>query len=341
VKSNIGVDFQVTHQRGGLAVDGLQTTWGWLVAVYLFLGGLGAGCFVATAMVALTTGERFKATVRFGAWLSAITIAAGVLVLLLDVGKPFRAIVLFNSFGNLNSWMALGAWLLFGAILFNGLFALFWTEPVLKWVGGRVKLLEEKRKVFRAILAVIGIPVNVGVAIYTGVLLGVLPFRPFWHTWLLPALFTASALSTGSVCLAAYEHLRDGGKRVNGLVRAIGAFHLTLILVEVGIWVYYLRTMLNGAPDMASSARILVSGALAPVFWIVVIGLGLAIPFLVHTMQLSRVVKLPQVIFVLSIVTALVGGWTLRFVVLSAGLPSSLASPAFSQALEGVRFMVK
>jgi formate-dependent nitrite reductase membrane component NrfD len=312
----------------------LQMTWGWLVAFYLFLGGLGAGAFCTAAVVSLITSERYKSTVRFGAWVGTVAIGVGTLFLLFDAGKPFRALVLFKSFDNFSSWMAIGAWLLFGAILLNGLFALFSTESVVNWVGGIWNLLKEKQRTFQVVLAIIGIPLNLGVAVYTGVLLGVLPFRPFWHTWLLPALFTASALSIGGVCLAAYEHLRDGGRRVNGLVRRVGAFHLTLILVEMGIWVWYLGSMLNGTPDMANSARILLSGRLAPLFWIVMVGLGLVIPFLVHTLQLSRLVRLPQAVFVLSIVTALVGAWTLRFLVLTAGLPQALANPALPQILQ-------
>jgi formate-dependent nitrite reductase membrane component NrfD len=318
----------------------LQTTWGWLVAFYLFLGGLGAGTACTASIVSLATGSRFKSTVRFGAWASAIAIAVGALFLLIDVGKPFRAVVLFRSFVNFGSWMTIGAWLLIGAILLNGLHALFWTDRTLAWLGKLWKPLSDRRRIFQVVLAIICIPVNLGVAIYTGVLLGVLPYRPFWHTWLLPALFTTSALSLGSVSLAAYEHLRDGGKRVNGLVMAVGAFHLTLILVEAGIWVAYLRAMLNGSPDMANSARVLVSGGLAPVFWVVMVGLGLAIPFLVHTMQLSRLVKLPRAIFVMSIATALIGGWTLRLLVLSAGLPITLSSPSLPQILDGVRFVL-
>jgi formate-dependent nitrite reductase membrane component NrfD len=316
----------------------LQTTWGWLVACYLFLGGLGAGVACTAGIVSLASGHRFKSTVRFGTWASAIAIAVGALFLLIDVGKPFRAVVLFRSFVQFNSWMTIGAWLLIGAILLNGVQALFWTDRALAWLRKVWKPLSDRQRIFQVVLAAVGIPVNLAVAIYTGVLLGVLPFRPFWHTWLLPALFTTSALSLGSVSLAAYEHLRDGGKRVNGLVVAVGAFHLTLIVVEVGIWVTYLRTMLNGSPDMANSARILISGELAPVFWVVMVGLGLAIPFFVHTMQLSRLVRLPRAVFVLSIVTALIGGWTLRLLVLSAGLPAMLSSPALLQILDGVRF---
>lgn len=120
-----------------------------------------------------------------------------------------------------------------------------------------------------------------------------------------------------------------------GSSEKIGVFHLVLILVEVGIWIIYLRTMLNGTPDMANSARILIGGSLAPAFWIVMIGLGLAIPFVVHALQLSRTVRLPQAVFVLSIATALIGAWTLRFLVLSAGMPQMLASPNLEQILQG------
>lgn len=313
----------------------VQTLWGWVVAVYLFLGGLGAGAFCTAALVGLLTRERFKSTVRFGAWASTIALAVGTLFLLIDVGKPFRAIVLFRSFVNFGSWMTIGAWLLFGAILLNGLYALFWTERILGWFAKLWQPLRDKRGLIRGVLAAVGLPVNLAVAIYTGVLLGVLPFRPFWHTWLLPTLFTASALSTGGVGVAAYEHVRDGGKRINGLVRAIGGSHLTLIVVEVVIWAVYLGTMLNGTPDMARSAQMVMSGALAPLFWVVMVGLGLVLPFLVHTMQLSRLVELPQAVFLLSIVTALIGGWTLRFVVLSAGLPTALASPSWTHILAG------
>ena len=168
----------------------LQTTWGWLVAVYLFLGGLGAGSFITVAALHLASTERFKRTVRFGAWAGTVAIGLGALVLLADVGKPLRAVVLFRSFVNLNSWMARGAWLLFVALIIDGLFAVFSTEALVDWVARLWQPLASRRNLWRTILAVVALPVNLGVAVYTGVLLGVLPFRPFWHSWLLPALFT-------------------------------------------------------------------------------------------------------------------------------------------------------
>jgi formate-dependent nitrite reductase membrane component NrfD len=321
----------------------LQTTWGWLVAVYLFLGGLGAGAFIATAVVSFATRERFKATVHFGAWSSAISIAVGTLMLLIDVGKPFRALLLPKSFVNFGSWMAIGAWLLFGTMLLNGLFALFWTDTVLGWFGKVWKPLKEKRAIFQIVLGAIGIPVNLAVAIYTGVLLGVLPFRPLWNTWWLPALFTASALCTGGVLVASYAIFGERTEGSHRLVNGLGIYHVVMIAVEGAIWVYFLRTALGGSTDAALSAQLLTSGGLSLIFWIVVVGLGLGLPFLIHLAQLARLVKRTRPALMLHMVgipLVLVGGLVMRWLVLSAGLPQMLASPSLQHILQGgVKFV--
>jgi formate-dependent nitrite reductase membrane component NrfD len=326
----------------GWKMTEIQSTWGWLVAFYLFLGGLGAGAAVAVAVTSLASGERFKSTVHFGAWASAIAIGVGTLLLLIDVGKPFRAVVLFRSFVNFSSWMTIGAWLLFSAILLNGLFALFWTGPVLDRLSTIWKPLKEKRRIFQIVLAAMIIPVNLGVAVYTGVLLGVLPFRALWHTWLLPSLFTASALDTGVGLVTGYATLRERAEGVKKLRLVLEACVIALVAIEGTVLGFYLSALLHGSDDAARSVQMLISGPLAVAFWVVVVGLGLGIPLAVCITQLSGVLKKQATLVVPSIglASCLVGGWTLRFLVLSAGLPQALSSPALQQILQGsVRFL--
>lgn len=317
----------------------LQSTWGWLVAVYLFLGGLGAGSFITVAALYLATGERYKSTIRFGAWAGAVAIGAGTLVLLADVGQPLRALVLFKSFVNLNSWMARGAWLLFGAILVDGLFAVLSAEVLVTWLGRLWQPLAGKRALWRTILAVVALPVNLGVAVYTGVLLGALPFRPFWHSWLLPALFTASALDTGVGLIAGYAAWREESAYVDRLRTALEGAVMALVAVEAGVLGWYLSAMQGGAADAARAAQLVTAGAISPLFWVGVVGLGLVVPFLVALSQLSGVAKREAVaVPLVGAVSCLVGGWMLRFIVLSAGLPASLSSPSLLHILAGVRF---
>jgi formate-dependent nitrite reductase membrane component NrfD len=264
----------------------------------------------------------------------------GLLALLLETGKPFRALILFKSFVNFSSWMTIGAWLLFSALVIYALYALFRTDRVVARLRRLWKPLEEKSSVLCTILAAIGIPLSLGVAVYTGILLGVLPFIPFWHTWLLPLLFTASALDTGVALVAANAILREKGNGVTRLRTVFEASIVALVAIEAIILWFYLQTMLTGSPDMANSAQILTSGALSLPFWIIVVSLGLAVPFLVGLIQLSRLVKRATVVLPLvGIAPALLGGFILRFVILSAGLHASLSSPGLQQILDGITFI--
>jgi formate-dependent nitrite reductase membrane component NrfD len=53
----------------------------------------------------------------------------------------------------------------------------------------------------RGLVAGFGIPISIGVGIYTGVLLGALTARPFWNNPMLPMLFLISAMMTGSAAI--------------------------------------------------------------------------------------------------------------------------------------------
>ena len=321
----------------------LQTHWGWLIAIYLFLGGLGAGASVATHVLPLIARDRFCSTMRAGAWFGAIALGIGAAVLLIHVGRPLRALVLFKSFVNWDSWMMRGAWLLFAAVIWNGISALFWTDLTLSWLGRVWGGFQRRRALWRTLIAVVAIPLNLGVAAYTGVLLGVLDFRPLWNTPMLPLLFTVSALDTGVGVVCAYVTYREKGEGYETLHRALEACVIALIAIEGVTLGVFIRQMLYGSPDAVRSIELWTSGPLAIPFWLGVVGFGLVIPFLVALSQLFhlsiKIGRLASYVPLLGVVSCLVGGWLLRFVVLSAGLPASLSSPGLAQILQGVRLI--
>ncbi|MBQ3105924.1 MAG: polysulfide reductase NrfD, partial [Eggerthellaceae bacterium] len=63
----------------------LQTTWSWLPAIYLFLGGLGAGAFITAAILRFAKPGRFDKVVTGGAWIAVIALAVGLLSLVAEV----------------------------------------------------------------------------------------------------------------------------------------------------------------------------------------------------------------------------------------------------------------
>ena len=44
-------------------MEGLQDIWGWQPALYLFLGGMGAGAFIAAMVVYFREGDKARSTV--------------------------------------------------------------------------------------------------------------------------------------------------------------------------------------------------------------------------------------------------------------------------------------
>ena len=69
----------------------LQTAWGWQVALYLFLGGLGAGTFIAATLLGFVRRKRHRRALAVSYWIAVACIAAGLLSLLSEVVHPGRA----------------------------------------------------------------------------------------------------------------------------------------------------------------------------------------------------------------------------------------------------------
>lgn len=176
----------------------LQTSWGVPIALYLFFGGLAGGTALVSGVVQLKWGERFKNIVRFGSWAAVLLLIAGVLCLISEVTMPLRAMQLWVAFTNPTSWMTIGAWLLVAGIIGIGLFALAATPAIAD------KVLGTKAPTVKRVLAIVAAVLGFCIALYTGILLSVLVNHPLWNSWIVPVLFTVSALDTGVALVSLY-----------------------------------------------------------------------------------------------------------------------------------------
>jgi formate-dependent nitrite reductase membrane component NrfD len=199
----------------------------------------------------------------------------------------------------------------------------------------------------------------VGIAIYTGVLLGVLVSHPLWHIWLLPALFTVSALDTGAGFVLGYAILRESkGKSVEAAKetleesitdkeheeaksqaaekdqekdKALEKFKsilekatIILIVLEL-ITLAVLLIVVSASGDVANiSVQLLTTGALSGYFWGLLIVCGLLIPLIISVLAVKKhglTIKTKNVLPLSGIALCLIGGCALRFLILLAGLP--------------------
>lgn len=316
----------------------LQSTWTWLPAIYLFLGGVSAGAMLIAALLRLAGRGRFKAAITIGSWVATVALACGLLALVAEVEKPFQAMILFKSFVNPTSWMTIGAWVLFASIIVFGLFALVSTPAV----TSRVVFLGRCEKTLGRILAVAAVPLSVTVAIYTGILLSAAPSIPLWGTWLLPALFTVSAFDTGVAAIAIIVALFEKDESGLRLGTVLEVATSVLIVAESVVLAVFLNSMLNGNASEALSAGILVEGELSVFFWTLVVGFGLAVPFVAALVQVFMARKKAHSTWLAigAAACVLVGGFTLRYVVLAAGIHAMIISPDAVQAASGLVLMI-
>lgn len=336
-------------------MEEIQLIWGWQPALYLFLGGLGGGTAVVAGLIYLREGNARQRTVCASFWFAVACLVVGLLLLLTELITPLRGMMMWQSFSDFSSWMTYGAWIVFSAVVVMGFFALGATPAVQKLLakkdghegttednsegpaGKRAAASVSAPDSASAVapapapmkgLAVASIALGLCVAIYTGILLMSAPGVPLWNTPLLPCLFTASALDTGvaAVEIIAIARAREEGEP-KGLLHTLDKAVLALVVLEAVAVTALLGLALAGAGDAgaqsfqlvaAQSAALLTSGALWPGFWILFVPFALVIPFVTALMGLRE--KNGKNAALVGAASVLVGGCTLRFLVLMAGL---------------------
>lgn len=174
-----------------------ELTWGMPVVGYLFLAGMGAGALVTSASMLLRGGPKgsYFDIARYGAFIALPTVGLGILLLIFELGSFeaghwFRWLNLYKVI-NLSP-MSIGTWLL---TLFC-IVAFFYAYTFLSKAAAPGDMQDKLRRV----LAWVSVPLGISVAVYTGVLLGAMPARPFWNSPIL-AFFIPDF-----ICLYGYRY---------------------------------------------------------------------------------------------------------------------------------------
>lgn len=311
-----------------------ELTWGWPIILYLFLAGMGAGAYTISAWVLLRGGGEFShkhfQIARYGALLAPIPMIVGTGFLILELGTfmyatevsmYFRWLNLFKTF-EVSSPMSWGSWILALAIIASVIYA----NTFLKEDAAPDDEMSSKRRA----LAWIGVPLGIAVGIYTGVLLGAMPARPFWNTPILPFIFLVSSLSTGAAGIMILKtifssgHAEVQGEDESGYLLSVS--DLLFVGMEIlGIFLLILFAYMMYGDRADAIATIMSGGSLAALFWWGVVVLGLLAPAAIElkyttpTLFHGRAFAMPQQMEISAAVFILCGGFILRYVVVVAG----------------------
>lgn len=327
---------------------GHEFAWHLPVILYLYLAGLGAGAvsvsgyaFLSSVKAPTSNYHNFRMA-RYGALIGPIPLMVGVALLIFELGRPFRPLNLLKVI-NLSP-MSIGSWFLVFFIATSILYGLTFL-PTLK---PKWEALGEKLFGLRYGLAMANIPLGIGVAVYTGILLGAMPARPLWNSPILAFLFLISALSTGIALIIAARAIlhkkspeavpdrreRSAGRRKTK--RPGRRYHETgyllattdLILISLELLVIFLFIMfahLTIGNLKYAMAIILPGGEMAPEFWVGVVLIGLIIPAVIelYTCLPRMLYNVPFVahrsVELAISIAVLIGGFMLRYVIVIAG----------------------
>lgn len=304
----------------------VEISWELPVIGYLFLAGVGAGAILVSAVLTLGAGNfgHARATIaRYGAYIAPFPVIIGTMMIIAELGQPLRALNLFKQI-NLSP-MSFGSWF----IGIFSMFAVFYAMTFFPWPD-QFKGLAERIK--RA-CAWACLPLGIGLAIYTAIMIGAMPARPFWNSPVIAFLFTLSALSGGvaAVMLAIILlHKKDPDPEVaadhhRGLY-VLGGVDIALLLGELFIIFFFLLYAQLSIGNVQQAVNVILPGGeLAGLFWGIMVGVGIIVPVAMETaamsprMQNGQAVAIRHTIEILAPLAVLIGGFTLRYVFVVAG----------------------
>ncbi|MFC2111512.1 NrfD/PsrC family molybdoenzyme membrane anchor subunit [Bacteroidota bacterium] len=297
-----------------------QTKWGWLLAIYLFLAGLGGGAYTA-GVIGDFLGWH-PGISKIGILLGFPCVLLGCIFLIADLGKPanfWRAFMKPRT-----SWIARGTIIITVFMIVNFIHIVLWIWPF--------NVLDESVGA-RYFINTLGIIFAFGTMIYTGILLSVSRPIAFWSTAMLPLLFLVSALSTGFMAVIALSTF--AGIRIEDII-ILEKLDIMLIIAEIFILVFYLYST-QRVPEARASAKHILFGSVAPLFWIGVAMLGLIVPLVFDLLGIFTFTGAgAHTIMIIASISGVIGGLILRKVILSGGIHAPLKAGRFEFGLTNV-----
>jgi formate-dependent nitrite reductase membrane component NrfD len=262
----------------------------WVVVTYFFLGGLSAGSFLFSVAANYWLTD-YKPLAKKAALVSLVTLAIGMLFLLLDLGQPMRAWRLFFA-GNPTAIGPWGTWFLtlFGLALVAYIWFLYKNNEKRTQQAGYI-----------------GVVFAILVGTYTAFVLQGSVDIELWNSPLLPFLFLNSGIISGIALVLVVAVFSPDTKELatkGNLLAGLIVLELAMLVVEM---------LVAGASVVTSSY--------ATLFWVLEITFGALIPLallLSYKRMATQLTATPYLAAVAPILV-LIGIFTMRYIVVIGG----------------------
>jgi molybdopterin-containing oxidoreductase family membrane subunit len=256
--------------------------WGILIAAYLFLAITTSGLCLASSLGTVFGIRMFMPLERRHAILAVLCLVTAFGVIALDLHYPQRLVfgVIFSPSPFSAMWWMGVMYAIYLGFLLTETWSMF---------AGHARI--HRAACFLASVMAIAAPSTLG-AVF-----GVVAARPFWHGSFTPPVLIAFALPMGTALLGIafyFVHrfrLPGFGRGTDLAIPAIrillaGALGVNIVLA---IW-QTIVGLYGGVPGLFDSTMALVVGPLAPLFWIIKVGVGYLAPFVLLVLPRTRTV---------------------------------------------------
>jgi formate-dependent nitrite reductase membrane component NrfD len=272
----------------------IQTHWRWLIAAYLFLGGVGAGAYTVAA-VNTFLGKVLEPSTIVGLWIS--------------FPQPTKAVLAGMRPGT--SWIARGFWII--SIFMIVAMVHTWLAVFGNAETGLLKTI-----------AVVGIVFAVSTMAYTGILLGVSKGITFWRSGAVPVVFVISATVTGHFAIMIGLVLLSGRLESVEVFRLMAGEAALLVVFEILAIAFFLQAAWKQPDPRESVVRLLANTTFIGGY---VLG-GLIAPLVLMLVLYRRMPEATDsavmTVAVIGAALGLLGGLILRWGVLRFGAMPTL-----------------
>jgi formate-dependent nitrite reductase membrane component NrfD len=271
-----------------------DVSWHSAYAIYFFVVGILAGLSFLSYGSWLT--PALRPLREKAAYISVVLLAVGGALLIGDLSQPMRFLNTLNPF-----YMHFTSPLAWGALNIAA-FGICSVLYILALRSGN----EQRGKLLAFVTAALAL----GLPIYTGFDLSVHQSRPVWNTPVMPVLFVALAIASGSAVGSLLAGANDAAQRVLREYMLWSTAAVGVVLVAI------LGTTNYGGTAEELTFQILTSGTMGMIFVGLGILAGIAAP--VTLLLLAPVGKPPQGTLMISALLILLGSAALRYAILMA-----------------------
>lgn len=295
----------------------LQHDWGWLIAVYLFLGGVGGGAYTIAAINSFMESSPVLST-TVGLWIAFPALLVGTLFLIADLGSPTRAVLAGMKPGT--SWIARGTWIISAFMVLSFIHLILHQFTGIGETSGGAALIN--------IIAVLGIIFAIGTMAYTGILLGASKGIPFWRSGIVPVLFVVSATVTGHFAIMLGMAFFGDTASLAMPFKTMALEAAGLVVLEVLAILFFLQAAFRQPDPRESAERILRKRMFVVGYFI----LGLATPLVLMLIIYGASLETGSgktALVIVGAILGLIGGLILRQAILICGALPTLNIAGF------------